>query len=604
MKKEMLLSKKTPDPWMVLKQSFFSMFITFSLIELSNVIASLIDGLIVSNFFDSAAMAAIGIAHPIFSISGIFGGMFVTGMQTLCTMELGRGDVKAFNRLFSAVMILGTAFSLGMMVLLLFSAEPFAILLGASGKGASLSAMTAQYLRGIGIGLPGLIMTGVLAAAINIDSGRKWVMTCALVTSGLNIVLDLAVVALHLGLFGIGLATAVSQYLHIILLSLHFFNKDRMLRFVPLHTNPKEMLHLMYCGTEKALRRFGNVLRPVLLNKLIIFYGGTFAMTAMSVGNSLSDFSQFFAVGLADAAALLVGVLFGEKNDEGIAAVGRYVHRNCAQFCGFICLLFLFFAKTVARLYISEEGELLNMTAFAVRMIGLQAPLYGLLRPRIAYLQAVNKTRNMQLLSALSTLIYVVLTAAVLGSVFGAYGILACFPVSDLLSLITVWIYYSFKTRKPFSSRDDYLALPEDFHLSPGDVILLDIRNREDISLVSEQIQLFCKGHNIDESTGYEASVCFEELADNTIRYGFPKCKKPPGINLRLVYSPDELILRLQDNCPPFNVEREIAMAISRGTMNPEENLGLKILGGLDSNIMYVHSLETNNVILRFSLAS
>jgi Na+-driven multidrug efflux pump len=61
----------------------------------------------------------------------------------------------------------------------------------------------------------------------------------------------------------------------------------------------------------------------------------------------------------------------------------------------------LVFARPIAKLYISEEGELLNMTVFAVRMIALQAPLYGFLRYRIAYLQAINRTRDMQLLSVL-----------------------------------------------------------------------------------------------------------------------------------------------------------------------------------------------------------
>ncbi len=57
-------------------------------------------------------------------------------------------------------------------------------------------------------------------------------------------------------------------------------------------------------------------------------------MTAMSVRSSLCDFSQFFCVGLADAAALMVGVLFGEMNDEGILETGRYIHRICLLFCG------------------------------------------------------------------------------------------------------------------------------------------------------------------------------------------------------------------------------------------------------------------------------
>jgi len=594
-----LFSGRTQNRWLVLDQGFFAMFITFSLIELANAGAGLIDGLIVSRFLDAEAMAAEGIAYPIFSISGIFGGLFAAGMQTLCSRELGRGDVKGFNRLFSATMILGTLFSLVLTAAVLIGAVPLAMLLGASGKGASLTEPAALYLRGVGVGLPGLVMNGVLASAVQMDSGRKRVMTGALLYSGMNVLLDLAAVSLHLGMFGIGLATSVALYLQIGYLLLHFRGKDRMLCFVPLKTSVKEMLHLFSCGTEKALRRLGNVLRPVIVNKLIIFYGGALAMTAMSVQSSLRDFSHFFGVGLADAAALLVGVLFGEMNDEAIDETGRCVHRNCALYCGGLCVLFFALARPIARLFIPEEGELLNMTVFAVRMVALQAPLNGLLRPRIAYLQSVGRTRNMQLLTAVSSLVYVALSAFLLGTAFGAYGVLASFMLSDFLCLVTVWAWYAIRQRRLRPTVQDYLALPENFRRSPGDVILLDVRDEEDVSLVSQQIQLFCKGHKLDPKTGFEAALSFEELAVNIIRYGFPQCKKRPGIDLRVVYDEKGLILRLQDNCPAFNVERQIALELSRET-DPEAHLGLRILGNMASEITYVHSLETNNVILRF----
>lgn len=373
-----------------------------------------------------------------------------------------------------------------------------------------------------------------------------------------------------------------------------------MLRFVALRTGVKEMLGVLSNGTEKALRRLGNVLRPVLVNKLIIFYGGAMAMTAMSVENSLGGFAQFLAVGLADATAMLVGVLFGEMNDEGIREAANCVHRNCALFCGAICVFFLVFARPIAKIFISDGGDLLDMTVFAVCMIAIQVPLNGLVRSRITYLQAVNRTRNMQILTALSSLIYVVLSAFLLGVTFGAYGVLASFPVSDFLTLATVWVYYAVRMHRLLPKPEDYMALPEGFHRSPGDVILLDVRDEEDVSLVSQQIQLFCKGHKIDTKIGYKAAVCFEELAVNTIRHGFPTCRKNPGIDLRVVYDAKGLIIRMQDNCAAFNVERQIAMTADRESADLDEHLGLKVLGDMASDISYVHSLETNNVILCF----
>ena len=118
-----------------------------------------------------------------------------------------------------------------------------------------------------------------------------------------------------------------------------------------------------------------------------------------------------------------------------------------------------------------------------------------------------------------STIIYTLSAAFTLGTVFGAYGVFTVDNIRAIMLLLTVWVYYSFKTKKIKPSPDDYLALPDSFNLYPGNVISLDIRNSEDKAIVSEQIHLFCKGHKINSKTGMKVALCFEELAVNIIRF-------------------------------------------------------------------------------------
>ncbi len=100
-----------------------------------------------------------------------------------------------------------------------------------------------------------------------------------------------------------------------------------------------------------------------------------------------------------------------------------------------------------------------------------------------------------------------------------------------------------------------------------------------------------------------KASVCFEELAENIINFGFPMCKNNPGIDLRVVYTKDELVLRLKDNCPMFDVEKNIALALSdQKKYGKVKSMGLKVIGSISESIRYVHSLENNNVIVSFNL--
>ena len=323
-------------------------------------------------------------------------------------------------------------------------------------------------------------------------------------------------------------------------------------------------------------------------------------MSAFSIQKDLVNFTEIFASGLANATALQAGVYYGEMNSEAMLAMGRSAHKYCAIFLGLTGLGLIFLSRPIAMLYISERGELFEMVVFVSVMTGIFAPFNGLVRSRISYLNSIEKIRNMQIMTLLSSIAYTIASTFILGVLFGTYGLLASDVLRILLLMLTVWLYYAVLTKKIFPSTKDYLALPATFYFPPGDVISLDIRDTKDVSLVSEQIQLFCRGHKMDSKTAMKTALCFEELAVNIIHFGFPACKKDPCIDLRLVISENELVMSLRDNCPMFDVERYIARQIEVSQDDDDMHLGLKMIGSLSEHIRYVYSLENNNVILRF----
>ena len=95
-------------------QSFLSLFLTFSLLEFTNRGSGIIDGLFVSNFIDADSIASVGIAKSIYSLIGIISGLLAVGMQSKCSHELGKGDIKNFNRIFNALFLCLNAKSWGL----------------------------------------------------------------------------------------------------------------------------------------------------------------------------------------------------------------------------------------------------------------------------------------------------------------------------------------------------------------------------------------------------------------------------------------------------------------------------------------------------------
>ena len=592
--------EKNNHRWEITDRMFFSLFLTGSVIEFSQVGAGLIDGLVISRFLGPEAMAAEGIVHPIYSIMGLVSGILAVGMQVRCTQMIGRGQEKEISRFFSAAVYVGAVLSLLLTALVLLFAKPLAALLGASGNGAELLIPASQYLTGIGAGIPPLIMTAILAPAFQMDSGRRTVRTGAIIEAAADILFDLLAIRLGFGMIGVGFATAAASYLNLLYQCTHFLKKDRMLHLVRPNLSVREFVQMLGNGGERAFKRLFNTLRPVFLNTIIIAYGGAVAMSALSVRNSFANFAEIFGSGIASAVSLLTGLYYGEVNDEAIETVDRCERRAVRLCCLSVCVLLLLGAPLIARLYVSENGELYRMTVFVIRMLALQNPLRALIDSRIKYLQAIERRLNMNLLIMIAQFAFVLLSSAFLGRLFGVYGILACFAVSDALSLIAILVFYEIRCRKAIPSRRDFLFLPEEFNLNPGDVISLDIRNMDDVSLASEQIMLFCRGHKIDRKTAYYAALCFEELAANVIEYGFPKNRSShPVIDLRAAITKNRFVIRMRDNCPKYDVVKQISVANAEDA-DPMRNVGIRIVSNLASDINYMNVFETNSLIISF----
>lgn len=593
---------KRRNRWAIANKMFLAAFFTGVVIEFATVGTTFIDGLVVSRLLGADAMAAVGLARPLFSVIGIVSGMLASGVRIVCSQEIGRGDLERMNRFFSAAVYVTAAASVVTAAAALAFSKQLAVFFGAHGNAANLADFTTDYLTGVGFGIPALICVPVLSSVLQLDTGRHFVTASTIIGGVLNVVMDILVCKFNMGLFGIGLATSLSFYASLIYLLLFFFKKDRMLRFVKPDVPVREFLKMLSYGTEKVYRRSLNVIRPVIVNTIIISCGGTLAMSALSVLNNLTDFMLAFSTGAASALALQVGLYYGEVNSEGIKEAGVMCHRVCFISSFTLLIAITVFTTPLANIYTSGEPELNKYVVFAFRMFAFQIPLDAMKRSRISYLESVHNSKRMALLIVLSGFIAPVGSSFILGKIAGVYGVLAGATVSDLVTLIIVQVFYMVKNRKWTVSVNDFLSLPDMFNIGPEDIISLDIIDQEDVSLASEQIMLFASGHKFPQKIGYYASLAFEELATNTILYGFPGNKSPDKmIDLRVVYTDGKLIVRLRDNCPHFDPckkNREIIGSDPYGT----SKIGIRLANKLATDIRYVNTFDTNTIIYQYEI--
>lgn len=224
--------------------------------------------------------------------------------------------------------------------------------------------------------------------------------------------------------------------------------------------------------------------------------------------------------------------------------------------------------------------------------------IYLCVQCRISYLQATRQLKKCQVLTLLNRLLAVVLCAFLCARFWGNRGVIISFVLSDVLICIGIVLFYYLKKddKSKLPSVDDYLSLPEDFNIRPQDVIELTIQNEEEAVLSAEQLQLFCKGHKMDQEKAQNAALCLEEITTNIIRYGFPMCKWIRPIDVRITISNGRIIMKIRDYCPKFDMTQRIKMVANAD--DPTKHIGTKIVSKTAHTINYVNLLNANTLLV------
>ena len=123
-----------------------------------------------------------------------------------------------------------------------------------------------------------------------------------------------------------------------------------------------------------------------------------------------------------------------------------------------------------------------------------------------------------------------------------------------IVTVITGIVIYAIILKKRIpKNMEDLMVIPDDFGVSDDERLDLTIDRLEEVVTVSERVKSFCDMRGLDDRRSYLASLFLEEMAGNVVEHGFSKDKKDHTVDIRVVHKGDEMILRIKDDCKPFD---------------------------------------------------
>lgn len=575
----MKLSKKD----VILTTTFRHLLWVQILSNITGLIGPFIDGIVISNFLGSVSMAAFGIATPIPIVLAAISGIFNSGSQALAGRYMGRGQTKELNRLMSLVVLATTGVGLVLTVIMLCAPGAVAALFGAQGE---IVADCADYIRSLAFGVIPILLTPVLVGFLQIDQDGKRAVTSALIMSIANAAMDVLTAVFHLGMFGMGLATAISQAIAVVYMLLHFRKPESKLQFAFRGLNYRDLTAVLSTGLPSAVCHFCNVLRISTLNRILVARFDTNAVAAFSIQNSLTPIIMGCIFGTSITTLLVCSVIAGEENRRSLRKTLGYIMKlGVGIACGIAVGIFLF-AKVLAVLFCHDgTPELLILVARMLRFFSLSVPFTMMNMILIFYYQSMQKNGLSNFMCIFDNAVFLILSAYFLSGLIGSDGIWISFLVAELLILLTLTVIVGVKLHKIPNSLHDFMLLPDDFGVDVEHRMNITATNMEEITGISEEIIRFCESLGIDSRRSMAAGLCMEELAVLALENSTNS--KLPYVDIYLTCKNGELKIRLRDNGVPFDAS----------ALHPTEepnSLGMSIVTKFAKDVTYSSVLGLN----------
>jgi anti-sigma regulatory factor (Ser/Thr protein kinase) len=99
----------------------------------------------------------------------------------------------------------------------------------------------------------------------------------------------------------------------------------------------------------------------------------------------------------------------------------------------------------------------------------------------------------------------------------------------------------------------------------------------------------------MDHRTAMLIGLCVEEMTVNIIEHGFTKDRHDHNVDVRVVLSEENSVIRIRDNCTHFDPTSYLELHQSD---DPAAHIGLRMVMGMVKQANYVNSVGLNNLTL------
>ncbi|EET61907.1 MATE efflux family protein [Marvinbryantia formatexigens DSM 14469] len=383
---------------------------------------------------NTAQVAAVSIAGPVFTLIMAVGNMLGGGGCVLIAKTLGEKDGDRV-KLYSSLCCWGSLlFGIVFAALAVVFADPLLGFLGANEETWQYAKM---YLTVLALGAPIMIFTTGFGGIIRAEGAIREGMIANLLSTVTNIILDpVFILVFHLGVGGAAIATVLGNAVGAVYIIFYVKTKEKKnetnFTLSPSYArrNPWEIRRVLAIGAPNAINSVLVGFASAIANQLLAQYGTT-AVAAMAAAGKSTMVISMIQMGICMGVQPLLAYCYGERNVKRIRETLVKLSILTVGIGLTVTVLCLFNSRILISLFL-KEPEALALGREMISMLVLSGPFLGVYYLGSNFLQASGNAPMATLVSTLRQGIFLIPLLYIMNGLFGVKGNILAHIIADI----------------------------------------------------------------------------------------------------------------------------------------------------------------------------
>lgn len=407
---------------------------------------NVVDTIFIGHYVGPLGIAGLSIVFPIQMLSMGIGQMTGMGGASVISRLIGSNNIsKAEHALGNAVT---TCVGLSVLIMItgLSGIDFWLRLIGAS---ETIFPYSKDYLSILLYGMVFMTFAMSMNGLIRAEGNAHVPMTGMIIGAGLNIIFDaIFIISLGMGVQGAALATIIGQSISVIyFLSYYLSGKSFLkLRRNNLILEWNILKDILAIGIASFARTITGSISAIFMNRMLVSYGGDFAVSAFGIINRIMMFAMMPAIVTGQGLQPILGFNYGAKRyDRGLKVIKLALIVSTTW--GIIAFSVLYFIPGPLIGLFSTDSELISLGTYAAKRIFLVIYLIGFMMVGSLVFQSLGKAAK-SFLTSVARALFVIPLVFILPHFLELEGVWLSFPISDALTFLMTLVFFIPEVRK------------------------------------------------------------------------------------------------------------------------------------------------------------